>query len=64
MAFYKCDKKQNGGTGFKVDDVSNFTAVADSSDAKVTLSWTDPDDFEIEGIVQAKWAGTVIVRKA
>ena len=64
MAFYKCDKKQNGGTGFKVDDVSNFTAVADSSDAKVTLSWTDPDDFEIEGTVQAKWAGTIIVRKA
>lgn len=64
MAFYKCDKKQNGGTGFKVDDVSNFTAVADSSDAKVTLLWTDPDDFEIEGTVQAKWAGTIIVRKA
>lgn len=64
MAFYKCDKKQNGGTGFKVDDVSGFTVASKKTVRKVTITWTDPDDFEIEGTVQAKWAGTIIVKKA
>lgn len=63
MAFYKCDKKQNGGS-LKIGDVSNLAAEVQTEEDKVVLTWEDPDDLVIGGVVQAKWAGTIIVKKA
>lgn len=49
------------GTQIAVKSVSDFTAAA--GNAKVTLTWQDPVDVEVDGAVLARWKGTRIVRK-
>ena len=45
----------------KVSNVSNIGIS--SSDTTVSLTWTDPNDVELNGTPLAIWGGTLIVRK-
>lgn len=49
--------------GLHIGDVSNLTSASTVEVQKITLTWEDPDDIIIGGIVQAAWGGTKIVRK-
>ena len=51
----------SGGTDILIGDVSGAAGVQ-STDSAV-LTWSDPDDIVIGGIVFAAWAGTTVVRK-
>lgn len=54
-------KGGGGGTSIAPKDVSNVSIV--NSNAKVTISWTDPTDTVIEGVTFSTWAGTKLVMK-
>ena len=65
MAFGIINMKRIGqSTMFSVElaDVSNASATATSK--KVALTWDDPSDVSLEGATVARWAGTLVVRKA
>ena len=53
-----------GGGGLHIGDVDNFASASTAGVQKITLTWDDPDDIVISGVVQAAWGGTKIVRKA
>ena len=50
-----------GGTQIKLSDVSG--AAYTTNKRTISLTWSDPDDVEISGVVLAQWAGTKVVRK-
>lgn len=50
-----------GGTQIKLADVSGAAYTMDKR--TISLTWSDPDDVEISGVVLAQWAGTKVVRK-
>lgn len=50
------------GSSFNIPNVTNI--VASKGNAMATLTWTDPDDISYEGVVLAKWGGTIVVQKA
>ena len=50
-----------GGTQIKLADVSGAAYTIDKR--SVSLTWSDPDDVEISGVVLAQWEGTKVVRK-
>lgn len=54
----------SGGGGLHIGDVDNFASGSTVAVQKITLTWDDPDDIVISGVVQAAWGGTKIVRKA
>lgn len=54
----------SGGSGLKVGDVSGATYSVTAGEKKVTLTWSDPVDVEVSGVILAEWAGTIVVRKA
>lgn len=51
-------------SGLHIGDVENFSSSASPGIKKISLTWDDPDDIVISGVVQAAWGGTKIVRKA
>ncbi|HZK00945.1 MAG TPA: hypothetical protein VFC79_13090, partial [Tissierellaceae bacterium] len=53
--------KGGGGSTVPIGNISNF--VAEEGDAQVILTWKDPEDIVVEGIVVSKWKGTKILRK-
>lgn len=50
------------GSSFNIPNVTNI--VASKGNAMATLTWTDPDDISYEGVILAKWGGTIVVQKA
>jgi hypothetical protein len=52
------EKKYSPGVG----NVTSFTA-APVAGYDIELTWGDPDDFVIEGVTIAEWAGTKVLRK-
>lgn len=52
---------KGGGAVYKLEPPTNI--VATKGDEEVTISWTDPNDLEVQGNVVAIWQKTVIVRK-
>lgn len=53
---------EHGEAKIKIGDVQG--ATASTSLRTVTLTWSDPSDLELDGVILAKWAGTKVVRKA
>ena len=54
-------KRVSGGAEVPLGNVIGFKAKVD--DGRVTLTWDDPADVTLEGIVISKWVGTKILRK-
>ena len=52
---------KGGGSTVPIGNISNF--VAEELYAQVILTWKDPEDIIVEGIVVSKWKGTKILRK-
>lgn len=50
------------GSSFNIPNITNI--VASKGNAMATLTWTDPDDISYEGVILAKWGGTIVVQKA
>ena len=50
------------GMNISLGDVSGATATTFGTSA--TIKWSDPSDVSIDGVVLARWGGTVLVRKA
>lgn len=53
---------EHGEAKIKIGDVQG--ATASTSLRTATLTWSDPSDLELDGVILAKWAGTKVVRKA
>ena len=53
---------EHGEAKIKIGDVQGATASTELR--TVTLTWSDPSDLVLDGVILAKWAGTKVVRKA
>lgn len=51
-----------GGMGLQLGPVSNI--IVKTSNEKVYVKWTDPEDIVLNDAALASWAGTLLVRKA
>lgn len=51
-----------GGGGIKLAQPTGVSLT--NADEEVVIKWTDPSDLVLDGVTLAKWAGTLIVRKA
>ena len=51
-----------GGGGVKLAEPTNVTIT--NIDEGCNITWTDPEDIVVGGVTLAKWAGTIIIRKA
>lgn len=51
-----------GGGGVALGTVTGLATL--TSNEKIYIKWTDPDNVEVDGTVLAEWAGTLLVRKA
>lgn len=52
---------QGGGTSIRLADVTGANISLTHNTA--TITWTDPDNVELDGITLAQWAGTRVIRK-
>ncbi|MCM1215478.1 MAG: hypothetical protein NC548_13275, partial [Lachnospiraceae bacterium] len=59
------DEKTENGSGFTKIYLGSPTNVSvTNTDEGAIIKWTDPEDVVVSGATLAKWAGTVLVRKA
>lgn len=56
------ERSSGGGSNIEISDVSN-TSIS-SGNKSATISWSDPGDVTLNGASLARWAGTLLVRKA
>jgi hypothetical protein len=64
MAFgiVSMERPSGGSSNIELADVTNTSIVSGNKSAQIT--WSDPDDVSLNGASLARWAGTLLVRKA
>jgi len=64
MAFgiVSMERPSGGSSNIELADVTNSSIVSGNKSAQIT--WSDPDDVSLNGASLARWAGTLLVRKA
>lgn len=56
------DRASGGSSNIEIADVTNASVTSGNKTA--TITWTDPGDVTLNGANLARWAGTLLVRKA